>query len=154
MRHSFLDRMALAAFTTPVMWGFFAFINVFLIAYIEWQEYAPYPFDRYPFVFLNLILAVFVAEMDVIIVIAQIVASSKTDEQMEHTAVLVTKTDQQTRLLVNMMESHLAVMHSLEDMGNRESERDAQLHQIIKEGHARGIVIENLLRDFLGRIEG
>lgn len=149
MKHSFLDRMALAAFTTPVMWGFFAFINVFLIAYVEWQEYSYHPFDKYPFVFLNLILAIFVAEMDVVIVIAQIVGSSKADEQTAKTAELVAKTDDQTTMLVGMMESNLTLMRSLADMGHWELERDAQLHQIIKEGHARGMVIERLIREMV-----
>ncbi|WP_075322582.1 DUF1003 domain-containing protein [Acidithiobacillus albertensis] len=148
-QHSFLDRMALAAFTTPVMWGFFAFINLFLIVYVEWQEHSFHPFDSYPFVFLNLILAIFVAEMDVIIVIAQIVGSSKADEQTARTAELVAKTDAQTTLLVGMMESTLVLMRSLEDMGNRESERDASLHQTIKEGDRRKVVIERLVRELV-----
>ena len=148
-QHSFLDRMALAAFTTPVMWGFFAFINIFLIIYVEWQEHSIHPFDGYPFVFLNLILAVFVAEMDVIIVIAQIVGSSKADEQMAKTAELVAKTDAQTTMLVGMMETHLVVMRSLEEMGKLEAERDASLHQIIKEGDKREVVIERLVRELL-----
>lgn len=150
-RHvSFLDSLAVAAFTTPIMWGFFAFINIFMIVYIGWQEYGLHPFDPYPYSMLNLILAVFVAEMDVIIVIAQIVGSSKTDAQMERTAELVVKTDQQTSLMVSTLEAIVAMMHSLEDMGNRESERDASLHQIIKEGHARGVVVERLIRELIG----
>lgn len=149
MKHSFLDRMALAAFTTPVMWGFFAFMNVFLIAYVEWQEYTPHPFDKYPFVFLNLILAIFVAEMDVIIVIAQIVGSSKADEQAAKTAELVAKTDAQTSMLVGMMENNLVVMRSLEEMGKLEAERDAILHQTIKEGDRRTAIIERLVRELL-----
>ena len=149
MKHSFLDRMALAAFTTPVMWGFFAFINIFLIAYVEWQEYTPHPFDRYPFVFLNLILAIFVAEMDVIIVIAQIVGSSKADEQTAKTAELVAKTDAQTTMLVGMMECNLVLMRSLEEMGKLEAERDASLHQTMKEGDRRKVVIERLIREMM-----
>jgi len=148
-KHSILDRWALAAFTTPVMWGFFAFLNIFLMAYLAWQDYGAHPFDPYPYTFLNLILAVFVGEMDVIIVIAQIVSTSKTDEQIVRTAELAVKTDRQTELIVVMMESHLSVMRSLEDMGNRESERDAELHALIKEGQGRLVVMERLLRELI-----
>ena len=148
-----LDRMALAIFTTPIMWGFFAFINLFTMGYIEWQEHSPHPFDSYPFTFLNLILAIFVAEMDVIIVIAQIVASNKTDWVVGRIAEIVERGEKRDELSAVMLENNLSVMRALEDMGQREAERDAELHQIIKEGHARGVVIERLLRELIERGE-
>lgn len=148
-----LDRMALAIFTTPIMWGFFAFINLFTLGYIEWQDHALHPFDAYPFTFLNLILAIFVAEMDVIIVIAQIVASNKTDWVVGRIAEIVERAEKRDALSMVMLENSLSVMQALEDMGNREAERDGELHQIIKEGQARGVIIERLLRDCIANHE-
>ncbi len=152
-RHSWLDRMALAIFTTPIMWGFFAFINLFTMGYIEWQDHAVNPFDAYPFTFLNLILAIFVAEMDVIIVIAQIVASSKTDWVVGRIAEIVERGEKRDELSAVMLENSLSTMRALEEMGQRETERDAELHQIIKEGHLRGLLIERLLRECMERHE-
>ena len=146
---SFLDSIALSVFTTPSMWLFFAFINVFMGLYIGWQEWGFDRFDLYPFPMLNLILAVFVAEMDVIIVIAQIVASNKAEGREQKTAELVVKTDLQTALLVESMEGSLVTMRALEDMGKRESERDAELHALIKEGQGRLVVMERLIRELI-----
>lgn len=153
-KHSWLDRMALGIFTTPVMWGFFAFINIFTIAYILTQEYLPQPFDPYPYTFLNLILAVFVAEMDVIIVIAGIVAGYKADWQMERIGELVEKGDRRDELAFNMMENHLAMMRSLQDMAAREVERDQILsdtlndvREILKGGSKRGDILDTLILD-------
>ena len=89
------------------------------------------------------------AEMDVIIVIAQIVASNKAEGREQKTAELVVKTDLQTALLVESMEGSLVIMRSLEDMGNRESERDRELHALIKDGQGRLVVMERLLRELI-----
>ena len=153
-QHSWLDRLALGMFTTRMMWGFFAFINVFMVVYVTWETYLSiHPADPYPYTFLNLILAVFVAEMDVIIVIAQIVAGYRTDEQTSKLVDLGVESERNTDLLVQTSETLLILMRSLEAMGMRENERDAELHQIIKEGHQRGVVMERLLRELIERGE-
>ncbi len=147
-QHSWLDRLALGMFTARIMWWFFAFINVFMALYIALQGHFGIPdFDPWPYQMLNLILGIFMAEMSVIIVIAQIVAGYRTDEQTSRLVELSTESERNTDLLVQTTETLLILMQSLEAMGLRETERDAELHQIIKEGHARGVILERLLRE-------
>ena len=140
--YSWLDRAALAVFSKRIMWMCFFAFNVFLVGYIEIQEHSLHPFDAYPFEFLNLVLAIFSGEMAIIIVLAQIISSFKTDLMVKNTAT-------NSMLLVESMEGTLVTMRALEDMGKRESERDAELHALIKEGQGRLVVMERLLRELI-----
>jgi uncharacterized membrane protein len=140
--NSWLDRMALKILSKRVMWIFFAAFNIFTIVYIEVQEHSAHPFDVFPFQFLNLVLAIFSADMAIVIVLAQIIASGKTDWVAEHTAQLADKTKQNTDLLALGMENTVAVMRSLESMGNLEEERDAILH-------ARVRALEEMVKELL-----
>jgi uncharacterized membrane protein len=145
-QHSWLDRMALAMFTTKSMWLFFLFMNLFFMGWIGWNEWAKwFIFDPAPYPLLNLVLAFFVAEMDVIIVIAQIVAGYRADEQTMQIISLVTDTERQTDLLISTTETMLIIMRAVEAMGLREEERDAILHEMIRDGARRGDILDELI---------
>ena len=153
-RHSLLDRMALAIFNTPFMWGFFIFINLFTFTYITYEDFWDlHPFDPYPFTLLNLILAIFVAEMDILIVIAQLVAAEKTDYLVNEIAAIVHQNDLRDAMIQTSVENTLAVMRAIHEMAVQEAQRDSDLHELIREGHYRGVVLERLLREVLELLE-
>lgn len=153
-RHSWFDRAALAIFNTPFMWGFFIFINLFTFTYIAYEDFWDlHPFDPYPFTLLNLILAIFVAEMDILIVIAQLVAAEKTDYLVNEIASIVRQNDLRDAMIQNSVENTLAVMKAIHEMAVQEAQRDNDLHALIQEGHHRGVVIERLNREILEAFE-
>ena len=149
-KQGFLDRFALWIFRSPVMWGFLLFFNLFSATYMLLEENDPHAFDPYPFTFLNLILAIFVAEMDILIVIAQLASSQKTDHIIETISQVVHANDKRDAVIQEMMENSLSVMNALRTMAEGEALRDAELRLIVEAGEKRGIALQELVGQ-LGR---
>ena len=142
----FLDRIALWIFRSPVMWSFLLFFNLFSVTYMLWEGHDPHAFDPYPFTFLNLILAIFVAEMDILIVIAQLVSAAKTDHVIETISEMVHQNDRRDAAIQEIVENSLLAMQSLRQMAEQETARDAEVHRILLEGNARGERLEALIQ--------
>lgn len=127
--YSAMDRFALSLFNTKIMWSFFTFLNLFAIGYMAIQEFVA--FDPYPFTFLNLILAIFVAEMDIIIVIAQIVSGYKTEAQSDLLIQLMRQNDTRADLMLDLAKNSITIMRELDQSARREVERDLELQSAL-----------------------
>lgn len=85
-----------------------------------WQEYfQQYAFDPYPYEMLNMVVGFFMADVAIVISISQNAAKRTADKM--------------NLRMLELMETNLAMLKTLRDMQAREEERDAILHEMIRE---------------------
>ena len=99
--------------------AFIAF-NMFCVGWMLWQEYfQQYAFDPYPYEMLNMVVGFFMADVAIVISISQNAAKRTADKM--------------NLRMLELMETNLAMLKTLRDMQAREEERDAILHEMIRE---------------------
>lgn len=112
---------------------FLIFVNAFLVVWIIVNDSIPHPFDPFPYNLLNLILAWFLAVMDILILIAQGVVQQGADKQAQYTLANTEATLASIRSQQEATETIVAVVRVLEEMGEKEYERDLKLHQMLEQ---------------------
>ena len=98
----------------------FIVFNMFCVGWMFWQAYFPqYAFDPYPYQMLNMVVGFFMADVAIVISISQNAAKRTADKM--------------NLRMLELMETNLAMLKTLRDMQSREEERDAILHEMIRE---------------------
>ncbi len=105
-------------------WMFFGCVNAAAACYMLYQQLSVNDFDPYPFTFLNLILAVFTFDLEILIMIAQR-AGERYALRQERYALGIAEAS------LEIAKTSVATLDTLQSMQEEERRRDAVLHEII-----------------------
>ncbi len=134
------ERLAEGVKNAVSSWAFFGVLNAISAGYMAYQELGAHPFDQYPFTFLNLILAVFTFDLEILIMIAQR-AAERVARRQEYYALEIAEAD------LELARNATAVLSTLKEMQEAGVARDIILHDLIErldrnEGTQTGMIKE------------
>ncbi len=115
---SWAERLSVHITEFLASWLFFGLVNLVVGSYAIWQDMSAHPFDAYPFTFLNLMLAVFTFDMEILIMVAAKVAQSQADRQSAYT--------------LELAQTTVSVLHTLRDMVEADVERDQKRDRMLE----------------------
>lgn len=65
-------------------WKFIIWMSIFIVAWVLYNIFSPYPFDHYPFIFLTLLLSLQASYAAPLILLSQTRQSALDKEKMQH----------------------------------------------------------------------
>ena len=115
---SSLERMASKVFNIRFLMIYFLIFNIIFVSWVLMQNILTHPFDAYPYPMLNLMLAWFVAAMDIVMLMASVLGSRPAERQSVY--------------MLELMESQLAILKTIKEMQENEEKWEIRMLDIVQ----------------------
>lgn len=139
------ERLAEGVKNAVSSWAFFGLLNAASASYILYQEFGANPFDKYPFTFMNLILAILTFDLEILIMIAQR-AAERVARRQEFYALSIAEAD------LELARNTVAVLSTLKEMQEAGTGRDMTLHDLIERLDRNESAQTDMIRELRERI--